>query len=340
MAKPDSSTSRGPSPILWIEWNSFKERTPPMRRFEKRHARMFRHLSISNRPCISSAMCLCSEFWENGKTNMRILYCNKYNFEFSGTEVYLLDLMRLVRQEGHETALFSMADSRGKPSPYDKYAVPPIDFKRPAGPLQQLRSAAHAIYSRGARRRIRSLLHDFQPQLAHVRNIYHHLSPSILWELRQQCVPVIYHLNDFKMLCPSYNLVSGGESCERCVKGAFRHVISEGCYAGGRAASVWLAAAAYVHKWWKTYSACVDLLLAPTNFVRDKMVENGWNSQAVEVLPHFQRVPQEAAPAPVTDAPILYFGRLSVEKGVIDLLRVMRSIPKIRLIVAGDWPQR
>jgi len=50
--------------------------------------------------------------------------------------------MRLVRQEGHETALFSMADSRGKPSPYDKYAVPPIDFKRPAGPLQQLRSAA------------------------------------------------------------------------------------------------------------------------------------------------------------------------------------------------------
>jgi len=40
------------------------------------------------------------------------------------------------------------------------------------------------------------------------------------------------------------------------------------------------------------------------------------------------------------DAPILYFGRLSVEKGVIDLVRAMRLIPNIRLIIAGDGPQR
>jgi len=159
--------------------------------------------------------------------------------------------------------------------------------------------------------RICSLLSDFQPQLAHVRNIYHHLSPSILWELRRQGIPVIYHVNDFKMLCPSYNLVSRGETCERCVKGAFRHVVSEGCYAGGPAASVVLAAEAYVHKWWKTYSTCVDLLLAPTKFVRDKMVESGWNPQAVEVLPHFQRLPEESPTSPPADAPILYFGRLS-----------------------------
>src|SRR5258708_9761545 len=156
---------------------------------------MLKNPSISRPPCNSSVIRSCREFWENRKASMRILYCNKYNFEFSGTEVYLLDLMRLMRQEGHETALFSMADSRGKPSPYDKYSVPPIDFKRSAGPLQQLRSAAHAISSRGARRRIRSLLHDFQPQLAHVRNIYHHLSPSILWELRQQDAPLTSHLN-------------------------------------------------------------------------------------------------------------------------------------------------
>ena len=142
------------------------------------------------------------------------------------------------------------------------------------------------------------------------------------------------------MLCPSYNLVSRGEPCERCVKGAFRHVVSEGCHAGGLAASVVLAAEAYLHKWWRTYSTCVDLLLAPTKFVRDKMVENGWNPQAVEVLPHFQRILEETPPGPSGDAPILYFGRLSVEKGVIDLVRAMRFIPQIRLIIAGDGPQR
>lgn len=39
---------------------------------------------------------------------MKILYCNKYNFPFSGTEVYLFDLMRLMEEQGHEVALFML----------------------------------------------------------------------------------------------------------------------------------------------------------------------------------------------------------------------------------------
>ncbi len=31
---------------------------------------------------------------------MRILFCNKYNFPFSGTEVYMFELMELMRARG------------------------------------------------------------------------------------------------------------------------------------------------------------------------------------------------------------------------------------------------
>ena len=279
---------------------------------------------------------------------MRILYCNKYNFEFSGTEKYLFDLMRLVRQNGHEAALFSMAGPKssspeepGLTDKYAHYAARRVDFTNPSrNPLSRLRLAAHAIYSRDARQSIRRLIRDFRPELAHVRNIYHHLSPSILWELRRQGVPVIYHLNDFKMLCPTYNLVSKGEPCERCVKGSFWNVVAEGCYAKGRAASVVLAAEAYAHNWLNTYRKCVSLLLAPTEFVRDKMVESGWDPRRIEVLPHFQRLPLEPTTTPAADAPVLYFGRLSPEKGVADLLRAIQQSPNIRLQIAGDGPQR
>jgi hypothetical protein len=137
---------------------------------------------------------------------MRILYCNKYNYAFSGTEVYLFEAMELMRSKGHEVALFSMADSRGEPTLYDLYFMPHTDFKKPGGWLHKARLAGRAIYSREARRRIRRMIADFRPDVAHVRNIYHHLSPSILWELKAQGVPVVYHLNDFKVLCPSYNL--------------------------------------------------------------------------------------------------------------------------------------
>jgi hypothetical protein len=40
---------------------------------------------------------------------MRVLYCNKYNYRFSGTEVYLFELMELMRSNGNEVALFAMA---------------------------------------------------------------------------------------------------------------------------------------------------------------------------------------------------------------------------------------
>src|SRR5437667_11226324 len=194
---------------------------------------------------------------------MRILYCNKYNFGFSGTEAYLFETMELMRSRGHEVALFSMADARGAATAYDRHFVPLTDFKKRHSTGTQARLGIRAIYSIEARKRIRNMIADFHPEVAHVRNIYHHLSPSILWELKAQGVPILYHMNDFKLLCPSYNMVSDGNACERCKGGRFHNVVREGCYAGGRMASVVLAAEAYIHRWFKTYEKCVDLIVAP-----------------------------------------------------------------------------
>jgi glycosyltransferase involved in cell wall biosynthesis len=269
---------------------------------------------------------------------MRILYCNKYNYPFSGTEVYLFEAMELMRSKGHEVALFSMADSRGSSTAYDRYFVPHIDFKEQSGWFHKVALAARAIYSCEARRRIRAMIAEFRPDVAHVRNIYHHLSPSILWELRRQKVPIVYHLNDFKVLCPSYNLVLRGEACEACKGGEFWHALKEKCYPGW-GARMTLVAEAYFHKWLGTYRKCVDCFLAPSQFVRDKFVEQGWDPEKFEVLPHFQPV-KAVVERSAEDAPLLYFGRLSPEKGVDDLLHAMRRLPNLRLIVAGDGPER
>jgi glycosyltransferase involved in cell wall biosynthesis len=100
-----------------------------------------------------------------------------------------------------------------------------------------------------------------------------------------------------------------------------------------------LVAEAYIHKWLGTYRKCVDCFLAPSRFVRDKFVEHGWDGDRFEVLPHFQRV--EAIRRRMPDkAPVLYFGRLSLEKGVDDLLRAMQRLPNLQLMIAGDGPAR
>jgi glycosyltransferase involved in cell wall biosynthesis len=274
---------------------------------------------------------------------MRILYCNKYNFRFSGTEVYLFETMELMRSRGHEAALFSMVDERGPATAYDRHFVPLTDFKRSGGFAANTRLAFHAIYSTDARKRIAGMIEDFRPDVAHVRNIYHHLSPSILWELKSRRVPVLYHMNDFKLICPNYNLISSsGDACERCQGGKFWHVVREGCYSGGPVASTVLAAEAYFHRWISTYEKCVDLVLAPSQFAKQKLIENGngWTGERIEVLPHFQSCSSELTPYPGQNAPILYFGRLSSEKGIDDLLAAMQRLPGIQLVIAGEGPQR
>ncbi len=247
--------------------------------------------------------------------------------------------MELMRKQGHEAALFSMSDPRGDPTSYDQHFVPHINFKEKTNWWGKAKHAAHAVYSPDARRRIRAMIADFRPDVAHVRNIYHHLSPSILWELKKQNIPVVYHLNDFKLLCPSYNLVSQGEACEACKNGAFWHVAKAKCYSGLGARLAFMTEA-YVHRWLGTYKKCVDLFLAPSQFVRDKFVEHGWDGTKFEVLPHFQDLHQLSVPDGAKGHSLLYFGRLSSEKGVDDLLRSMQQVPQMHLIIAGDGPQR
>ncbi len=271
---------------------------------------------------------------------MRILYCNKYDYPFSGTEAYLFDLIRRMNDHGHETALFSMEHGRTPAFAGRCYRIPHLDFKDPnAGWWKKAKMASHAIYSPSARRSMRDCVADFSPDVAHVRGIYHHLSPSILWELKRQGIPVLYHLNDFKMLCPTYNFVAHGQPCELCSRGAFHNAVTTGCYDGPRASAVVLAAEAYLHKWMRTYQRCVDLFLAPSEFVRNKLVAAGYSAERIEVLPHYQELPADEQ-ITADQGYLLYFGRLSSEKGVFELLRAMVRLPHAPLVIAGEGPDR
>jgi glycosyltransferase involved in cell wall biosynthesis len=100
-----------------------------------------------------------------------------------------------------------------------------------------------------------------------------------------------------------------------------------------------LAAEAYLHKWLRTYERCVDMFLAPSEFVRTKLIASGFPAERIEVLPHFQDLPRDEQLGP-DEGYLLYFGRLSPEKGVYELLRAMVRLPHAPLVIAGDGPER
>src|SRR5437763_7073351 len=130
---------------------------------------------------------------------------------------------------------------------------------------------------------------------------------SILWELKKHGVPVIYHLNDFKLLCPSYNMVAHGRACEKCSAGKFWHVAAEDCDTGGGTSALVLAAEAYIHKQFRAYELCVTRFLAPSQFVKQKLIANGWDAKKIDVLAHFQKLPGEVSPPNAGGTPLSWF---------------------------------
>jgi glycosyltransferase involved in cell wall biosynthesis len=179
-----------------------------------------------------------------------------------------------------------------------------IDLAHMPGKMDKLRAAASIVYNRNARGKIAGLLAERRPDIAHLHNIYHHLSPSILGELRRQGVPVVLTAHDLKLACPSYKMLSAGSVCEACKGGRIWNVAVKRCLKGSRALSGLIAVETAVHRWLDLYGANVDRLVAPSQFYRDKLVEWGWPAEKLVYIP--------TSPALWPESPVPERGRCSI----------------------------
>jgi glycogen(starch) synthase len=81
------------------------------------------------------------------------------------------------------------------------------------------------------------------------------------------------------------------------------------------------------------------LVCANSAYSADEVVSLTGRSDNVRVLPP-PVVPSAAASRPPFPNRIFFSGRITREKGLSDLVRAMADLPQIRLVVAGDGPER
>lgn len=267
---------------------------------------------------------------------MVILQVNKFFFEKGGSERYFFELSRAQAGRGHEIVHFAMTHPRNLPSPWSGHFAPLREYEAGGG----WRAARDFIRSREAATCIEDLLRAIRPDVAHLHNIYHQLTPSIIGVLSRARVPLVMTLHDYKLVCPSYSLFTGGRACRRCVRGPVLHAVAHRC-GGTLARSLLLAAEAGWQRVTRVY-ARVDRFIAPSAFMRAVMVEGGMDGARIRHVPPFapEGAPAEAGRAPggLPDRFVAYVGRLSPEKGVDVLLDAMERLPGIPLVVFGDGP--
>lgn len=265
---------------------------------------------------------------------MKILKVNKFYFLRGGAERYYFNLVDILKAHGHEVVPFAMKNERNFKTSYDKYFVRATEFYQKKSIGDYFHDAGRILYSFEARRNIERLIEKVRPDLAHLHNIAHQISPSILHSLKKYNIPVVQTLHDYKLYCPSYLLLSRGEICERCKRGRYFHVIIRKCFRNQRLASILGCLEAYLHRFLRTYDS-IDMFITPSKFMRNKMMEYGLSQDRVINIPNFVNV-QNFKPKYHHQDYFLYFGRISPEKGVGTLITAMQEVKRAKLLIVGE----
>lgn len=275
---------------------------------------------------------------------MRVLLVNKFHYRKGGAETYYFDVAEGLRKLGHEVAFFSMHHPDNFSCEQEKYFVTQREYNDPISPLKKAADGLNLIYSREARNKFDVLCREFRPDVVHLNNVHRQITLSILDAPALGEVPVVWTAHDYIRVCPAYLMVDGaGEVCDRCLDGRFRHCVENRCVKESLAKSALAAAEAAYLRRHQSYDR-IDLTIAPSEFLRGKLVAGGAEPDKVVVMRNF--VDLTAIPTePDRERPyILFFGRLSQEKGVLTLVdafaQVADRLSGWRLVIAGEGPER
>ena len=232
-----------------------------------------------------------------------------------------------------------MAHPANQESPYASYFVSQVDYSPSSSLVKKLKAGARVIYSGEAQRKIDQIAEDTNPQLAHLHNIAHQLSPSILYALRRRSIPIVQTLHDLKLVCPTYTMYTQGQICERCLKGQYYNVVRYRCNKGSLLGSVANMVEMYLHRTLLHSYEQIDAFIAPSAFLRKKMIEGGLAPERIHHIPNFIAA-TDYLPQYENEGYLLFLGQLIPVKGLDVLLQALRFCSNVHLIVAGEGADR
>jgi glycosyltransferase involved in cell wall biosynthesis len=269
---------------------------------------------------------------------MKILLINKFLYPKGGDAICTLDTGKLLQAHGHEVVFWGM-DHPDNPDYHHKdLFVDNIDFQHSGGVKKQFLAAMNILYSFEAKRKIRKLIERVCPDVVHLNNYAHQISPSVLDAIKRFNIPAVMTMHDYKLVCPAYSMLLNGKTCERCKDGKYYHCFLNRCTKGSRAKSLINTAEMYLHHNILHIYDKLDILISPSLFLKNKCHEMGLNREIIH-LPNFVDVQNYKPKYEWQENALAYVGRLSVEKGVPTLIEAVKRLP-LTLKIIGNGPLR
>jgi len=274
---------------------------------------------------------------------MNILMVNATWYPSGGDWTYISSICNLYEKNGHKIIPFAMKDSRNFNTEFEKYFVTEINYASLNEKISFkniFKALYRSIYSRESIKNLNKLLDEHQVDLAQLNNIHNIQTPAIISVLKKRKIPVVWRILDYKILCPNRTFLSNNLICEKCFKTKYYNCFLNKCKKNSYSASLLTTIETYFNKLMPYYDE-IDFFLFQSEFSKNLFYKYGYDINkmsiienpydADEIIPQYNNIFHE-------NNYILYFGRISQEKGLMTLYQSMKNLPDINLKVIGDGP--
>lgn len=263
---------------------------------------------------------------------MRILQINKYPSVKGGSEVVLFETIELLKKEGHHVALFSTDEGNIIYEPTYTIAYP----KHNSSLLHKATNLRSFFWNKKAACTLEQIILTEKPDIAHIHLYLNGLSQSILPTLKKYNIPVVMTLHDYRQICPSYLLLDRHQNlCQKCITGNYFNCALSRCSKGSLSQSILLTLEMYLRRTFFRTEKFVDQFVCVSNFQIQKYKEFNSSIASKSKVLH-NPIEQPAKRSVCRGEYLIYFGRLSKEKGLDTLLSVMSHFPNIKLKIVGE----
>jgi glycosyltransferase involved in cell wall biosynthesis len=257
---------------------------------------------------------------------MRILVVhNHYRSDApSGERTVVEQETAALRSRGHDVRLF------------ERFSDDIVGWSR----ARKATLPVEALWGVSSHRQLAALLQSFRPDVVHVHNLFPLISPTALTACREQGIPIVATIHNYKLACASGDFFREGEPCFECAGGAVMPALAHGCYHESRAHTALTVTGMKLHRsrWQDDVSAYIFISDAQRRLLRSvglpperSFVKHNFIRDGLRPVQHREKL-------------VTYLGRLEAAKGVALVMQAWDKFAPTadrlgyRLAVVGGGP--
>ncbi|TAM37174.1 glycosyltransferase family 1 protein [bacterium] len=249
---------------------------------------------------------------------MKILIVHNHYLEKGGEDQVVSAEVSLLEEHGHKVIIYEKSNEYLKKLPF----------------LKKVLFMFRGInFSRDVYKEVKEIVKKEKPDIAHIHNIFFCITPSVYLALKEEQVPIVQSLHNYRFFCINGTFFRNGKPCEKCKDKQFLNAASGRCWKGSFILSCLLSKFTFRRN---HYFKNINSYIVTSEFSKNKLIEFGLDEKKIFLKTNFLAI--EGQEAGEDDNYALYLGRFVDYKGVNTLAAAFESLPSLHLKIIGEGP--